>query len=101
MAEAIFGGLGYVFRRLLLAPTGNMVITRHRVVRAAAEHLVERHAGTFALDIPKRFVHGGERFIVYRSTTPVCAEVGALPQILDSIGILADQPRLEMLFERG
>ena len=101
MAESALRGLGYVLRGLLPGQPGNVVITSHGVVRAAPEHLVDRHARAFALYVPERLVHGGDHLVVDRSTAPVGAEVGALPQVLDTVRILTDKPWFEVLFERS
>src|SRR5258708_19846218 len=78
-----------------------MSVTGHGIVRAAPEHLVHGHAGALTLDVPQRFVHGGDHLVVDRTTAPVRAEVSALPQVFNTVGIPTDQPRFEVLLERG
>src|SRR5439155_25799920 len=99
--EAAFHGLRDHFRRLFFRAPRDVVVARHRVVRASAQHLVYGHAGAFSLDVPQGFVHSADHLVVHRSAAPVRAEVRALPEILDAVRVLADQPRLEMLFQSG
>src|SRR5262249_32711527 len=97
VTESFFRRPGNVLRGLLFAPPGNVVITRYRIVRAASQHLVDRHAGALPLDVPQRFVHGGDHLVIDRTASPVSAEIGALPQVLDTVGIFTDKPGLQML----
>src|SRR5947208_15998239 len=97
MTKSAFRGLGDVLGSLLPGPPGSVVVAGHGVVRAAPEHVIDRHAGAPALDIPQRFVQGGEHLVVDRAAAPVGAEVGALPQVFDAVGILTDKPRFEVL----
>src|ERR1035437_6302771 len=96
---AVLHRLGDDFGGLLFGSSPDVIVTRHRIVGPPAEHLVHRHAGALALDVPQGFIHGSDHFLVDRSPPPVSAEVRALPQVLDSVGILADEPRFQVLFE--
>ena len=85
---------------LLFSPPALVVIDRDRVVSLAAQHLVDGHARAFPFDVPERHVHGRQDIIVHRSATPVRAHLRALPEVLDTIRVFAQQPRFQMIFQR-
>jgi hypothetical protein len=78
-----------------------MVVARDCIPHLAAEQLVHRHAGALALDVPQRHIHRAQHVVVHRAVPPVGLEVRALPEVADPRRVLADQPGLQMMFERG
>jgi hypothetical protein len=63
--------------------------------------LVDWHAGTLALDVPQRHIHGGEYIVVHRAIAPVGAHLCRLPQVFDPGGVFSDQPGFQMFFQCG
>jgi hypothetical protein len=57
----------------------------------AAQQLVERQAGDLGLDVPQRHVDGGDGRHRHRPSAPVGALVEELPDVLDLVGVAADQ----------
>jgi hypothetical protein len=56
-----------------------------------AQQLVDGQAGELALDVPQRGVDRGDRRHGHRPPTPVGALVQVLPDVLDLVGVAADQ----------
>ena len=67
----------------------------------AAEQLIDRHAGLAALDVPQRLVDAADGVVQHRAVAPVGAVVAGLPDVVDAVGGLADQERLQILLDRG
>ena len=101
VAVAALHRFGDVLGGLFLGPPADVVVAGNGVVRLAAEHLEDGHAGALALDVPERFVEGAEDLVVDRSVAPVRLEMGALPKVFDAVGIFADDPGFEVLLEGG
>ena len=55
--------------------------------------------GPLALDVPERHVDAAHRVEQHRAVPPVRADVGRLPDVLDLVGVAADQERLEVLLD--
>ena len=66
-------------------------IDHHAAAAGAAEQLVERHPGRLGLEVPQRGVDGGDRAHRHRPAPPVGAAVEVLPDVLDLVGVAADQ----------
>ena len=66
----------------------------------AAQQLIDRHPGLAALDVPQRLIHAADGVVQHRAVPPVGAVVARLPGIVDPVGGLADQERLQILFDR-
>ena len=58
-------------------------------------------SGALALDVPERLVDAGHRVVQDRPRAPVGADVRGLPDVLDSVGVLADEERAEVLLDGG
>jgi len=68
-----------------------VAIDHHAVTAAAAQQLVQRHAGHLGLDIPQRHVDGRDGPHGHRTPAPVGAAIEILPDVLDPARVLADQ----------
>jgi len=77
-----------------------MGIERCGLPASPAEELVDRHAGEFALYVPKRGVHACERVVQHRSLSPVGAHVEGLVNVLHVIRVPADDQGLQVPFDR-
>ena len=84
-----------------LRVTADVVVAGDGVAYLAAEEFVDGHAGALAFDVPKGHVHAAENVVVDGAIAPVGAEMAALPEVFDLLGVLADEVRGEMLFESG
>ena len=77
-----------------------MIVDRDRIMRFAAEKIVNRHAGAFAFNVPERHIHGGENVVVHWPVAPVRLHLRRLPKILDAVRVFADEPRLQVVLQR-
>src|SRR5690606_11477076 len=73
----------------------------HLVARAAAEQLVERHAGDLGLDVPQRHVDGGDGGHGDGAAAPVGALVEVLPDVLGAERVLADEGGGDVILQVG
>src|SRR5262249_47559526 len=88
---ALLPPLARVVLDLLEARAGGMRVEIYRKPALTPEQLVDGHNGALALDVPKRLVHAAEGVVQDRPVAPVRADVTALPDVLDVVGIPADQ----------
>ena len=97
MAEAAFHELARIvddFRNL--AAVGVRVAI-NSLAALSAQHLVHRHAGLAALDVPERLVDAADGVVQHRPVAPVRAVVAGLPGVFDAVRRLADEKRLQIL----
>ena len=96
-------GLGFldVLDNGLSGIAADMVVAGDGVADLAAEEFVDGHACALAFDVPEGHVHAAKYVVVDGTVAPVGTEVAALPEILDLLGIFADQPGSEVLFNGG
>ena len=67
----------------------------------AAGELIDGHAGLAPLDVPQRLVDAADGVVQHRTVLPVGAVVAGLPDVLDPVGGLAQQKRLEIFLHGG
>lgn len=67
----------------------------------SAEQLIHRHTGQFSLDIPKRFIHAGDRVVQNGAVPPIRKAHHVLPQVIDLVHRLADEKRLQKIVNRS
>ena len=85
---------------LRVVGAAGMAVAVGRFANLAAEQLVDRHVRLPALDVPQRLVDAADRVVQHAAVAPVRAVVHRLPSIVDAIGRLADQERLQILVDR-
>ena len=56
-------------------------------------------SGLAALDVPQRLVDAADGVVQHRAVAPVGAVVHRLPDVVDAVGGLADQERLQILLD--
>src|SRR5689334_2448992 len=100
MAEAAFHELARIVDNLGNLAAFGMRVAIDSLAALPAEHLVHRHAGLAALDIPERLVDAADGVIKHWPVAPVRAVVAGLPGVFDAVRRLADQKRLQILFNR-
>src|SRR5262249_21498257 len=71
-------------------------ITVRRLTALAAEQLIDGKARLAALDVPQRLVHAADRVVQHRAIAPVRAVIAGLPGVIDAVGRLAGEERLEI-----
>ena len=76
--------------------TVHMAVHRHTGAHFAAEQVVHRHVGHFALDVPQGHIHTGDGIVDDGAAAPVGVLVHQLPQVGDVAHILADQQRTQI-----
>src|SRR5450631_920529 len=67
----------------------------------ASQKLVHRHACLASLDIPERLIHAADGVVQHRTIAPIGAVVAGLPDVLDTIGMLADEEWAQVLLDGG
>src|SRR5579859_4726851 len=100
MAEAAFHELARIVDDLGNLAAFGMRVAIDSLAALPAEHLVHWHAGLATLDVPKRLVYAADGVIEYWPVAPVRAVVAGLPGVFDAVRRLADQKRLQILFNR-
>ena len=78
-----------------------MGIQRRGHAALATEELIDRHTRALALDVPQRHVDAAQRVVEHRPAAPVRRHVRRLVDVLDVVGVAADEERLEVLLDRG
>src|SRR3954471_17186741 len=101
VAVAVGKGFLQPFETLLLGFATLMIVDRNTVARFPAEQAVNRQASSFTFNVPERHIHGSEDVVIDGTVAPIRAHLRGLPKILYTIGILPNEPRLEMTFKRG
>ena len=76
-----------------------MGITDHFVTHSATQQVVDGYAKRLPLYIPKRHIDGGDCGALKALSGEEKASKQALPNMLDSAGILADKQRFKVLNE--
>ena len=76
--------------------TVHMAVHRNTGAHFAAEQVVHRHVGHFALDVPQGHIHTGDGIVDDGAAAPVGVLVHQLPQVGDVAHILADQQRTQI-----
>jgi hypothetical protein len=74
-----------------------VAVDHHVLARGAAEQLVERQAGDLSLDVPQGHVDGSNGRHRYRPAPPIGTAIEILPDILDAMGVAADQAGNDMV----
>ena len=67
----------------------------------AAQQLIQRHICQFALDVPQSHINTGHCIVDDRAIAPVGVDHHQVPQILDVVGIAADENRLEVILHHA
>ena len=67
----------------------------------AAQKLVDGHPRAFALDVPQRDIHAGDRVVEYGTVAPVPVDHGHLPDVFDAVDVASDEKRFQVFFEGG
>ena len=67
----------------------------------AAGQLIDRHAGLAAFDVPQRLIDAADGVVQDRAVFPVRAVVAGLPDVLDAVGGLAEEERLQISLDGG
>jgi hypothetical protein len=66
----------------------------------AAQHVVDRHTGLTALDVPQRLIHAADGINQHWSVAPVGTVVHGLPEVSIRSAGFADHTWLEVLLHR-
>src|SRR6185437_9579850 len=76
-----------------------MAVHHDAAAARAAQKLVERQPGDFALDVPERGVDSGDRAHRHRTPAPVGTAIEVLPRVFNARRIAADEHRNDVLGE--
>src|SRR5262249_24929792 len=74
----------------------NAYVDAHLVAATAAEQLVDRHTERLTLQIPQGLLNAADGRGNHRPTWVARAVIHEPPEVLDPMGILTDQPLLEV-----
>ena len=75
-------------------------VYHRRLTAFAAQQIIHRHIGNFALDVPQCHIHAADRVVQYRAVAPVGVDHHHMPQIVDIAGVAALQQRVEVIVDR-
>ena len=86
-------------RPIWCGPAAAVVVERHTVAGPAAQELVDGHARSLTLDVPKGRVKATEDLIYDGRIRPIATMVCLVPEFLDAIDLLALSPRRVVVFD--
>ena len=72
-----------------------------RFAALPAQQLIDGHPRLASLDVPERLVDAADGVVQHRAVAPVGAVVAGLPGVVDPVGRLADQERLQVFLDGG
>ena len=78
-----------------------MTVAVGRLAAFSAQELVDGQPRLAALDVPEGHVHPADGIVQDRAVPPVGAIVAGLPGVIDPVGRLAHQERLQVSLHRG